>query len=354
MALLRRLTVSEQTAAHLRTELERGLRSGAMPGVKQLAKELGVDPKTVDAALRQLQHEGLLEGQGQGRRWRIVPPNGQTARPMRIAIFEYDPPARTEAVTVELHHLFLAAGHSAFFTEQTLVELEMDVGRISRLARKTKADAWVIGSASREVLEWFIAQPVPAFALFGRREGLPIAGVGPEKIPVMLAATRHLIGLGHRSIVQLARRERREPVPGIAERAILEELKAHGIPAGPFNLPDWEETREGFQALLSSLFRVTPPTAFIIGEAQFFTATLQFLANRGLRVPQQVSLLCTDADPAFAWGTPPVSHIRWDSAPVIRRVVQWAANVTHGKKDQRQTLTPAEFVGGGTIGPCGK
>ena len=49
MALLRRLTVSEQTASHLRTELEQGLRSGVMPGVKQLAKELGVDLVDLDS-----------------------------------------------------------------------------------------------------------------------------------------------------------------------------------------------------------------------------------------------------------------------------------------------------------------
>ena len=51
----------------------------------------------------------------------------------------------------------------------------MDAGRVSRFVRKTKADAWIVCAGSREVLEWFSAQPVPAFALFGRRDGLPIA-----------------------------------------------------------------------------------------------------------------------------------------------------------------------------------
>ena len=41
-------------------------------------------------------------------------------------------------------------------------------------------DAWVIIAGSREVLEWFVEQQIPAFALFGRRDGLPIAGVGPD------------------------------------------------------------------------------------------------------------------------------------------------------------------------------
>ncbi len=352
MPLLLRLSAPEQAAAVLRGELQRGAWNEMMPGIRRLAEELGVDRKTAESALKQLEHEGLLVNQGVGRRRRIAQTEPAAARPMRIAILEYEPMARTEGYVVELHHLLLDAGHAAFFTERSLVELGMDVARISRLVRKTKADAWVIGAGSREVLEWFCSQPVPAFALFGRREGLPIATTGPDKAPALAAATRHLIGLGHRRIVLLVRRERRLPEPGRSERAFLDELKAHGIPAGDYNLPDWEETTVGFHEVLSSLFRVTPPTALIVDEAAPFVATQQFLAGRGIRVPQQVSLICTDADPAFAWCTPPVSHIRWDSGPVVRRVVRWAANVSHGKKDVRQTLTPAEFVVGGTTGPA--
>jgi DNA-binding GntR family transcriptional regulator len=66
MPLLRSLSVSAQAAAHLRAEIERGHWMGKLPGVHQLAAELGVNRKTVEAALRQLEHEGLLQGQGQG------------------------------------------------------------------------------------------------------------------------------------------------------------------------------------------------------------------------------------------------------------------------------------------------
>ena len=351
---LRLLSAAEQVALHLRRELERGHWVGSLPGVGPLAADLAVNRKTVEAALQQLETEGLLAGRGRGRKRRIVPPDGKTVRPMRIAILEYDPAGRTEGYMVELQHLLLAAGHTAFFAERSLLELGMNVTRVARLVRQTKAAAWVIGAGSREVLEWFCAQSVPAFALFGRREGLPIAGTGPDKTPALVSATRHLIGLGHRRIVLLSRKERRLPAPGRVERAILDELTAHGVPVGEYNLPDWEETREGFQELLGSLFRVTPPTALIVDGAPLFVAAQQFLAGRGIRLPQQISMVCTDANPAFEWCVPPVSHIRWDSGPVVRRIVRWAASVSHGKKDVRQTLTPAEFVTGGTIGPVPK
>ena len=40
--------------------------------------------------------------------------------------------------------------------------------------------------------------------------------------------------------------------------------------------------------------------------------------------------------------------------PVVRRVVRWVNNVARGKNDRRQTLTKAEFVEGGAIGPVAK
>ena len=133
-------------------------------------------------------------------------------------------------------------------------------------------------------------------------------------------------------------------------RAFLDELEAGGVRAGEFHLPDWEEDRAGYQAILSSLFGLTPPTALLTDEAFPFIAAQQFLARRGLRVPEDVSLICTDNDPTFVWCEPTIAHIRWDYLPAVRRIGHWAANVSHGKKDLRQTSTKAEFVDGGTVG----
>ena len=90
----------------------------------------------------------------------------------------------------------------------------------------------------------------------------------------------------------------------------------------------------------------------IIDEVPLFAAAQQFLARQRLRVPEDVSLVCTDADPSFGWCHPTISHMRWEGGPVLRRVMNWAANVSLGKKDTRQLLIPAEFVPGGTIGPA--
>jgi DNA-binding LacI/PurR family transcriptional regulator len=175
--------------------------------------------------------------------------------------------------------------------------------------------------------------------------------VGPDKIPAIRDATKTLLDQGHRRIVLLTRRAQRLPEPSAFVRAFLDELAAQNVSPGSYHLPDWGESVKGLDSRLDSLFRVTPPTAMIIEEPPLFVATRHFLGRRGLLVPEDVSLVCNDDDPAFGWCTPPVSHIRWDRSVVVRRVAQWVSNVSRGKEDLRQTSTPAVFIRGGTIGP---
>lgn len=356
-------TITEQVAAYLRGEMLRGKWGGKLPGTPRLAEHLGVNCKTVAAALRSLEREGLLVGQGAGRKRLIVLPDANVAQPMRVGILVYEPADFRLEYIVEIRHALAEAGHDVILISElrraqveegnpnALIDPARRVARVSRLVKQTAADAWVVVSGSREVLEWFSEQPWPTIALFGRRRGLPIASTGVDKPSVMAAATRKLIELGHRRIVLVCRRMRRQPQPGEAERSFLNELSAHGIQPGAYHLPDWEESIDGFFSLLESLFQITPPTALLIDEVPFFTATQQFLARRRILVPEEVSLICTDPDPSFVWCRPAISHIRWDNLPVQRRIVRWAAAVSRGKQDLRENSSPAELVIGGTIGP---
>ncbi len=349
------LSIGGQVAAQLRRDLAEGRWSGTMPGISRLSGELGVSRKTVQGALDQLEREGILESQGRGRNRRIVQRAGRVpSSVMCIAILDYDPPSRLESYMVDLVHRLQESGHRVTAPPRTLMELRMDVARISRMVRQTNADAWIVGSASRPVLEWFVGRERPAFALFGRRRSLPIAGVGPDHEKASREMIRRLIELGHRRIVTLVRASQRAGGMSLVEKAKFDEMEAHGIPTGSYNLPDWDDTPDGFHRVLDELFRVTPPTALIIDEPFLFHAAKEHLAQRGMLAPADVSLICTDPDPTFRWCRPSVAHVRWDHDPVIRRVLRWASNVARGKVDREQTLTRAKFVEGGTVGPAPK
>ncbi len=343
--------LSSQVAETLREGMAGGRWRGTLPGRDRLAGTLGVSHKTVEAAMRQLAAEGWLISEGAGRRRRIVLPKGRAVkRTLRVRVLLYEDTDRALPFHMELLSRLQKAGFAAEYAIKSLHDLGMDAGRVATFVRKTPADVWIVSGGSREILEWFTEQPIPMFALFGRFSGLPIAASSPRKTPAMNEAVEKLVALGHRRIVMLAREERRKPDPGLFERNFLATLERLGVATGPYNLPDWEETAAGLRAGLEMLFRHSHPSALLIGDAPLFIPVQQFLARREIKVPGQVSLFCLDPDPAYEWCVPVISHIRWDFARLVRRVVRWVETIAHGKEDKRQVLFDAEFFEGGTIG----
>ncbi len=354
MQPIRLISVSEQTVDYLRKEIHEGRWSDRLPGVVRLAEECDVSTGVVRNALLKLEVEGVITAGGLGRCRRILPPKQGTSSPrtLRVGFLLHDTINDSDPILWQIQRDLEAAGHIILIPKKSQLQLNYKIGSIIRMVEETAVDAWIICSGSRELLEWFAVQSTPSIALYGRSGGLALARTGPDKGPACLDATRQLIALGHRRIVMITLAGRRKPVPGTIERRVLEEIRAHGIETGPYNLPNWEETPEGFNTLLENLFRTTPPTALIIDEIQKLIATMQFLARRHIDIPEQVSLVSLDFEKALSWCHPSIAHMEWNRGHIVRRVVRWVAAVWKGTPDRETINFPATFIPGGSIGPA--
>lgn len=354
MDAFRSRSTSEQLTDHLRREILRGSLGDIMPGIRQLVSTLGVNSRAVELALKQLETEGLLEHQGNRRSRRIILPKDIAPKTLRIQILLHGVEDAQTNLMIDILHRLLDAGHHAAFATRGLEDLGMNTQRISRFVRNTPADAWVVVAGSREVLDWFAAQSFPTFALYGRMRSLPIAGAGPDKKPAYQEAARRLIELGHRRISLLVEEERRKPSAGVTELAFLNEMEAAGIPTGSYNLPDWPVNEEGFRKCIDSLFARTPPTALLVDGPVMFHAAMLHLSQKGILAPRDVSLICSDPDPTFAWCKPSIAHIYWDTRPLVRAVLRWADHSACGQEDLQKSFTKTSFIEGGTVGPAPK
>ena len=148
----------------------------------------------------------------------------------------------------------------------------------------------------------------------------------------------------------LAKSQRRKPIPGGSEQTFLDALEEGGVEVGEYHLPDWSDRKESLLSCLDSLFKVPPPTALIIQEAPVIAAVQQFLTNRGLKVPDDVSLICSDPDPTFACCEQTNALMTWRSRPIVRRIIRWADKISRGKQDLVKSFANAEFIEGGSLG----
>lgn len=359
MRPIRKLSIAEQTAEHLREGIRSGRWRGELPGVLPLAKACDVSKDAMRDALHLLEAEGLITaGHAGARRMVLGSTTSAPRRAMRVAIFLHDSLAEESRVMCDIlrgvQRALEAAGHAVTFAAKTQAELHHDPVRIAKLVAATPADAWVLAPAPRVVQEFFAAQPVPVMAIGKLYPDVPVAGVHVSVIPAYCEVTRRLIALGHRRIVLVCPPSWRQPAPGLIVQAFTAELAAHGIAAGEFNVPDYEPTTEGLHTLLESLFRVTPPTALIVEEPDEATAAYLFLTRRGLAVPDDVSLFIPWRDVSLQKCRPPIGHLRCDEQLLVRRIVRWVRAVARGRADRETVAVPAIFVPGGSLGPVRK
>lgn len=343
--MLEKLSVTEQVAAHLRGELMRQRWTGNMPGRDKLARDLGVHGSTIERALQLLEEEGLVKKSGPGKPRGIVTSATPTARSTTVCVLLYNAEDQTDDYILSLQYHVSAAGHTLTFAPRCMRELKFDPDRIEAMIKKESADAWIVYAGSRRVLERFVQLSLPAFALFGRMSGLPIAGSGTDIQAALREAIDCLHGLGHSRIVMLTRTQLVESGLGVTERTFVRELKKKNLPLSTYNLAVWDNTPSGLKHCLDKLFEMTPPTAILVDDWMIYNAIQHYLFHARGVDHHKVSCIAMDYHPSFSWYQPQALHFYWDPVAVVQAAVAWAKNVGRGRNTVAQKLIKAEFRG---------
>lgn len=176
-----------------------------------------------------------------------------------------------------------------------------------------------------------VAGRVPLI-LFGRRvPGLESHCLTLDQRGAALNATRHLIELGHRRIVHLHgppgqqdAQERRE--------GYRDALTGSGLPLHPeLELQGDFLEQSAAQALTHLLDARVPFTAVFAGNDQMAAGARLALYRRGLRVPDDVSLIGFDDLPASAFTIPPLTTVRQPTYQIGQALARHALNVLAGQ-----------------------
>ena len=184
---------SQQVAENLKELIFRGEWQDELPGTPALSKQTGVDRKTITAAIKLLEEQGIIQSQGTGRRRKIALTTQQRGRGQRIHILLYEEHDRHKLFIHKLYERLSALGHRVSLSSRTLSDMNMELGKVIRYVNANPAEIWIPHGGSKEILEWFSKQTFDFIALFGRRRDLPIASVGPNKTAAIIEVTEKLI-----------------------------------------------------------------------------------------------------------------------------------------------------------------
>jgi LacI family transcriptional regulator len=151
-------------------------------------------------------------------------------------------------------------------------------------------------------------------------------------------ATQHLIDLGHRAICEIS-----GPLNWHGAVARHESwratLYAAGLHPGPSVEGDWT-ARGGYAAAMRLLESGAEFTGLVVGNDQMALGAMRALRERGLRVPEDVSVVGFDDIPEAVCFEPPLTTVRQDFDALGRQSVEYLIGMMRHTDD----ITPEQRV----------
>ncbi|WP_204030132.1 substrate-binding domain-containing protein, partial [Micromonospora andamanensis] len=178
-----------------------------------------------------------------------------------------------------------------------------------------------------------------------RRLNIPAVIVDPAGVPAQdaptigatnwagsLRATEYLIGLGHRRIGFIA-----GPPQLMCSRARMDgyraALEAAGIPIDDRLIQAGNFYHEaGFSGGVRLLGLTEPPTAIFASSDQMALGVYEAVRQRGLRMPDDISVVGFDDLPEVRWCSPPLTTVRQPLAEMGMLAARTVLRLARGEK----------------------
>ncbi|MFR0353993.1 LacI family DNA-binding transcriptional regulator [Streptomyces sediminimaris] len=175
--------------------------------------------------------------------------------------------------------------------------------------------------------------------------GVPLVVVDPAGSPALgipaigaanwsggMVATEHLLSLGHRRIGLIA-----GPPRLLCSRARLDGYRAalEGAGTAPDEtlvVPGDFRPETGFAGCNALLELPDPPTALFAASDQMALGAIEALRRRGLRVPEDMSVVGFDDLPEVRWSAPPLTTVRQPLADMGKLAVRTVLRLARGEQ----------------------
>jgi LacI family transcriptional regulator len=191
----------------------------------------------------------------------------------------------------------------------TLVQVDRDYMLQQVQDHTTDGVLLVAPRSDSPLTQWVVEQEIPAVVVGSWLPHLPVSCVEVDNERAVYEGVRYLIELGHQCIGMLA-----GPLHQTSaiqrERGYLRALEEAGIPFEPHWLYRGDYTADSGRLGVVSLLQSDPNlTAVVCGNDRVAIGALQALQERGIPVPERVSILGFDDLPEGTLVTPRLTTI---------------------------------------------
>jgi LacI family repressor for deo operon, udp, cdd, tsx, nupC, and nupG len=204
----------------------------------------------------------------------------------------------------------------------------------------------IVNTINRENMERLTAEGVPTVLVDSPILSSPVPVVSVDNSAGAYAATRHLIDLGHRRIAHIAGSRDL----GIARERALAYTQALNDSRLSYQRIVYADSiqwgyESGYSAMHQLLAEDNPPTAVFAASDALAIGAYRALAELGLRVPDDMSVVGFDNIEASAFTTPPLTTVHQPFSELGSEAFSLLLSMLDGNQRRlANVLLPAEIV----------
>ncbi|MBL9199148.1 MAG: substrate-binding domain-containing protein [Opitutaceae bacterium] len=357
-SLPQRHSLVTQTAAILRQEIAKGTWREWLPGERPLCRLLQVSRNTLRTALEELQRARILDTRhGAGHRIARVPPGGSpAANPTAVTLLMPDPMEQlrpSQALWVdELRELLIDHGHRLRVLHGRPYFRPTARRALQRLVPQHPSACWILTLSTEPAQRWFAEAGVPCVAAGSIYPGIDLPSVDLDYRALCRHAVGAMLAAGHRRIVFLNHKSRRAgDLEG--EGGFLEGARGSGCTSAEAQIVHHEATVDHLGRTVRRLMQQQRrPTALLVSSSNYYLTVASRLAQLGLRVPQDVSLISRDEDPFLPFVLPAPARYHTQPHDFAKRLLRVVLElIEDGLVTQRQIRIMPEFFRGESLAP---
>lgn len=355
MEPLRREFLKDSAAARMRECISAGLWRGRMPSEAVLCRELHVSRRTVRAAIAQLIREKWLRSQGRGVPATITALQSLETPGAQRSVVRYLSPRPKEendhaSQVVEnamREYLGKEGFHLEFECRPDLYQ-RFSASRLAALASQPDTAAWLLLHSTPVMQRWFAARGLPCVVTGSCHEGITLPNVEFDFRASCFHAFHQLLCTRGEHLVMVAPKSLNASEQASVKGFLDAAKRFHNIKV---SVTRHDGSRTGIcRALDQVCDSAERPTGFLVILPEHALTTLGYLHSRGVKIPDDASLICRTSDLFLDFCIPTVAHYAIDCVKFGQSVAALAVDVIrHGPGRWRSVKLLPAFVPGQTL-----
>ena len=321
-------SLAAQVAGALREEIQKGTWTEWLPGERVLTETLQVSRKTLRKAIAQLQREGTIETI-HGRGYQIAKPvaarKARRAEPI-VALLTPEPLEqmrpytslwvnRLKTLLIENGEKLVAVDGRKYFSRRPARALE-------KLLSQQPVACWLLANSTESTQRWFVEKKLSCVIAGSCHPGIDLPHADLDHYALCRHAAGVLLGAGHRQVVLLNERSGRAGDVESEAGFIAGVRESPHRDATPLVIHHEHSPASLLRALHRLLEMPRPPTGMLVSNGASYLTVVTGLAQRKLRVPQDVSVISRDHEPFLSFLVPAPARYAADPRAYAKKLMK--------------------------------